>query len=99
LVAVIGFIHHPPLFAVNLFLPSHHILPALSAVSFAAPQGNYIRETLTVDTSQNPGRSLCEKLVTYLKPKCHALLLDPAINSLFTVRLNVYQNFLLCAMK
>lgn len=40
---------------------------------------------------QNPGRMMSSKLRTYLRPKCHPLLLDGNINSPATVRLNVYQ--------
>ena len=38
---------------------------------------------------------LAAKLRTYLRPKCHPLLLDGSINSPATVRLNVYQVSLL----
>ena len=31
------------------------------------------------------------KLAQYMRPKCHALLLDGGINSETTVRLNIYQ--------
>ncbi|RUP46722.1 hypothetical protein BC936DRAFT_146596 [Jimgerdemannia flammicorona] len=34
-----------------------------------------------------------------LKPKCHPIYINTALNSIFTVLRNIYQNFLLCAMK
>jgi hypothetical protein len=42
---------------------------------------------------------LVAKVAAYLRPKCHALLLDATINSPTTVRLNIYQAFMLAAMK
>ena len=38
-------------------------------------------------------------LYSFLRPKCHALLLDGRLNSAATVRLNIYQSFLLAAIK
>ena len=40
---------------------------------------------------QGAGRQLAAKLKAYLRPKCHAVLLDPAVNSPATVRLNLFQ--------
>ena len=48
---------------------------------------------------QEPGRALAGKLCAHLRPKCHPLLFDGAINSPATVRLNMYQLMLLAAMK
>lgn len=39
------------------------------------------------------------QVAQYMRPKCHALLLDLNISSPPTVRLNIYQAFLLAAMK
>jgi hypothetical protein len=38
-----------------------------------------------------PGHLLCSKLLSYMRPKMHGLLLDTSINSQATVRLNIYQ--------
>ena len=40
---------------------------------------------------QSPGGALVAKLCAYLRPKLHPVLLDAAINSPATVRLNLYQ--------
>ena len=48
---------------------------------------------------QEPGKALSAKLCAHLRPKCHPLLFDSAINSPATVRLNIYQLVLLAAMK
>lgn len=37
------------------------------------------------------GQQLVLKLAQYMRPKCHALLLDSSINCDTTVRLNIYQ--------
>jgi len=37
------------------------------------------------------GRQLPVRLMLYMRPKCHPLLLDATINSPFTVRLNIFQ--------
>ncbi|XP_040385217.1 telomerase reverse transcriptase isoform X2 [Oryza brachyantha] len=39
------------------------------------------------------------KLCHYMRPKCHPIFYDSNINSPGTVRVNIYQAFLLCAMK
>lgn len=49
--------------------------------------------------SQEPGSALAGKLCAHLRPKCHPLLFDSALNSPATVRLNLYQLMLLAAMK
>ncbi|KAK4256365.1 hypothetical protein QN277_009241 [Acacia crassicarpa] len=59
----------------------------------------HLRSTLTVCWQGKPGRSLKEKLCAFLRPKCHPIFFDLNINSAAVVRLNVYQAFLLCAMK
>ena len=40
---------------------------------------------------QGTGRQLAAKLKAYLRPKCQAALLDPAVNTPATVRLNIFQ--------
>ena len=60
-----------------------------------APQVPHIPHT----HSHFPGQQLVLKLAQYMRPKCHALLLDSGINSDATVRLNIYQAFVLTAMK
>ncbi|CAJ1958847.1 unnamed protein product [Sphenostylis stenocarpa] len=61
--------------------------------------GNHLSSTLTVRWQGKPGINLKEKLCLFLRPKCHPLFFDSNINSAAVVRLNIYQVFLLCAMK
>ncbi|MQM11480.1 hypothetical protein Taro_044383, partial [Colocasia esculenta] len=60
--------------------------------------GTHLRSTLTVH-AQTKQEHLGEKLCSYMRPKCHPIFYDSYINSPATVRLNLYQAFLLCAMK
>ncbi|KAH6824527.1 hypothetical protein C2S53_010341 [Perilla frutescens var. hirtella] len=58
-----------------------------------------LSSTLTVSCQGRVGRQLKAKLKSYLRPKCHPIFYDSNINSPGVVRLNIYQVFLLCAMK
>ncbi|XP_022636927.1 telomerase reverse transcriptase isoform X5 [Vigna radiata var. radiata] len=60
---------------------------------------NHLSSTLTVRWQGKPGINLKEKLCLFLRPKCHPIFFDSNINSAAVVRLNVFQVFLLCAMK
>lgn len=61
--------------------------------------GSHLSSTLTVRWQGKPGINLKEKLRLFLRPKCHPIFCDSNINSAAVVRLNIYQIFLLCAMK
>ncbi|XP_012074552.1 telomerase reverse transcriptase isoform X2 [Jatropha curcas] len=60
---------------------------------------HHLRSTLTVSWQGKPGCQLKAKLCGFLRPKCHPIFFDSNINSGPVVRLNIYQAFLLCAMK
>ncbi|KAK7243572.1 hypothetical protein RIF29_38375 [Crotalaria pallida] len=60
---------------------------------------NHLSSTLTVCWQGKPGIHLKEKLCLFLRPKCHPIFFDSNINSKAVVRLNIYQVFLLSAMK
>jgi len=61
--------------------------------------GEHISTSLTIPMKKGMGAALGSKLCHYLRPKVHPLLLDPSINSPTTVRVNVYQAFMIGAMK
>jgi len=61
--------------------------------------GEHIGASINIPIQRNPGLSLGSKLCHYLRPKITPLLLDQEINSPITVRINIYQAFLLAAMK
>ncbi|KAK6162962.1 hypothetical protein DH2020_002803 [Rehmannia glutinosa] len=78
------------------------ILVILYAYFYAVDQwylSSHLRSTLTVSCWGKVGRQLKAKLRCYLRPKCHPIFYDSTINSPGVVRLNIYQVFLLCAMK
>ncbi|KAK3287868.1 hypothetical protein CYMTET_4646 [Cymbomonas tetramitiformis] len=60
--------------------------------------GQDLSDSLTAPLGQK-GETLPLKLCHYIRPKCYAMLFDGAINSSETVKLNIYQIFLLCGMK
>lgn len=73
-------------------------------VDYARYAGDWAREAVTVpgrlgSGAQSPFAHLGRRVVAYLRPKCTALLYDHSINSPLTARLNVYQSFLLAAIK
>ncbi|KAF5843279.1 hypothetical protein DUNSADRAFT_82 [Dunaliella salina] len=61
--------------------------------------GTHIATVLTVPLTNHPGRQLPVRLMLYMRPKCHPLLLDATINSPLTARLNIFQAFMMSAMK
>ncbi len=62
-------------------------------------RGNYMNESLTVSYCNHPGNSLRQKIKQFAQPKCIPLLLDSRINSWPVILINVYQIFLLSAIK
>lgn len=59
----------------------------------------YIRDSFSLEGTVAVGTTLRKRLFSFLRPKCHAILLDARINSIAVVRLNIYQAFLLAAIK
>ncbi|XP_065869948.1 telomerase reverse transcriptase [Euphorbia lathyris] len=60
---------------------------------------SHLRSTLTISWQGKPAARLKAKLRDYMRPKCHPIFFDSNINSSPVVRLNIYQAFLVCAMK
>lgn len=61
--------------------------------------GEHMSTTLNIPSTRNPGMSLGSKLCHYLRPKITPVLIDQDINGQKTVRINIYQAFILAAMK
>ncbi|KAF9319390.1 hypothetical protein BG003_009165 [Podila horticola] len=61
--------------------------------------GNDVRNLLTVERTRHPGRSIVLKMRKAMQHQCQMAFADTSFNSLQTVLLNVYQNFVFCAMK
>lgn len=58
-----------------------------------------IGDALTIDYTNTPGQKLKDKAVKYCQQKMHLLLLDANLNSDATVYVNIYNAFMLCAIK
>ncbi|KAL8061620.1 hypothetical protein ABFX02_02G097500 [Erythranthe guttata] len=59
----------------------------------------HLSSTLTVSRQGKVGEQLKSKLRAHMSNKCHPLFYDSNVNSPDVVRLNIYQIFLLCAIK
>eukprot|EP01116_Phalansterium_solitarium_P025677 TRINITY_DN993_c0_g3_i1.p2 TRINITY_DN993_c0_g3~~TRINITY_DN993_c0_g3_i1.p2 ORF type:complete len:243 (+),score=84.93 TRINITY_DN993_c0_g3_i1:52-780(+) len=68
-------------------------------VDYARYHGTSIRDALCVERCANPGEQLFKRMCKCIRYKCHPVTLDSHINSLFVIRLNVYQALLFCAMR
>lgn len=80
----------------SLFVISLYMLLMLLVIRYLS---SHLSSTLTVRREGRPGHSLRGKLFDYLRPKCHPIFYDSNINSAAIVRLNIYQAFVICAMK
>ncbi|GLB40371.1 putative telomerase reverse transcriptase [Lyophyllum shimeji] len=69
------------------------------SVDYSRYRGTSLRDTLTIDRGRHPGASFTQKMLWLAKTKCHPIYCDPALNPDNVVYLNIYRNFLLCAMK
>jgi telomerase reverse transcriptase len=61
--------------------------------------GQHLSASFNVPLHRRPGAILLTRICMFLRPKLHALLFDTMINSQQVVWLNLYQAFLLGAMK
>ncbi|CAD5192675.1 unnamed protein product, partial [Musa acuminata subsp. malaccensis] len=86
-----------------LFLPWSGLLINCQTLEIQADYTRYfginIRSTLTIELHAKPCYRLKEKLLNFVKTRCHPIFYDSNINAPATVCLNAYQAFLLCAMK
>jgi len=55
--------------------------------------------TLTVDKGRKPGAGFCRKMLQMARQNSHFIYTDTAFNSEHVVYINIYQNFVLTAMK
>ena len=58
-----------------------------------------LRNTLTVDISKTPGKNLYYKTLQTLKNRAHIIYFDPRFTRPTTLHLNIFQSFLICAMR
>ncbi|VDB94295.1 unnamed protein product [Peniophora sp. CBMAI 1063] len=60
---------------------------------------SYLSDSLTVHRGKNAGKAFVHKILQLSKAKSHIIYCDTSLSSQRTVYLNIYQNFLLVAMK
>ena len=65
-------------------------LVCVEQADYTRYEGMHLWQTMT-GAARRPGQLLRRRLAGFLRPKCHPILLDTAINSRTTVRLNIYQ--------
>ncbi|KAJ3218957.1 hypothetical protein HDU67_003321 [Dinochytrium kinnereticum] len=58
-----------------------------------------LNDSLTVKFSSHPWTDFRRKMMQYFKPKCHLILIDTHLNKERVVVRNVYENYMMCAMK
>ncbi|RHZ61724.1 hypothetical protein Glove_346g37 [Diversispora epigaea] len=68
-------------------------------VDYKRYSNSLIADALTIKTAKNPGELLKNKMIEIVTSKCHPIYNDTSFNSRTTVLLNIYQNFLITAMK
>ncbi|KAL7279239.1 hypothetical protein ACG7TL_007079 [Trametes sanguinea] len=68
-------------------------------VDYTRYHPTYLQDSLTVEFGRRPGAAFSFKMMQLAKSKSHIIYNDAALNSSHAVHLNVYQNFLVLAMK
>ncbi|KAI0955894.1 hypothetical protein AcV7_006436 [Taiwanofungus camphoratus] len=60
---------------------------------------SYLQDSLTVDLGRHVGVTFVHKMLQLTKSKSHIIYCDADLNSPHTIYLNIYQNFMISAMK
>ncbi|XP_062521508.1 telomerase reverse transcriptase-like [Corticium candelabrum] len=68
-------------------------------VDYSRYEGNYLSDSLTVDSTNHPFLDMKRRLLLFLKGRIHPIYLDENFNSKAVVTCNVYQLSYLIAMK
>jgi len=68
-------------------------------VDYSRYAGEYVRDSMNLPLGRKVWTRLPERICGFIKPKCAALFYDESINSKITVRANVFQLFLMAAIK
>ncbi|KZP22725.1 hypothetical protein FIBSPDRAFT_910389 [Athelia psychrophila] len=69
------------------------------SVDYARYQGNCLQDSLTVEKGKRSGAAFIHKMIQQVKLRSHIIYSDSGLNTEQTIYLNVYQNFVLTAMK
>ncbi|KAG5646942.1 hypothetical protein DXG03_001665 [Asterophora parasitica] len=76
-----------------------HMKDLSVTADYSRYNGTTLRDTLTIDRGRHPGVTFTHKMLWLARSKCVPIYSDSALNTTDVIYLNVYQNFLLCAMK
>ncbi|KAL9714258.1 Telomerase reverse transcriptase [Leucoagaricus gongylophorus] len=69
------------------------------SVDYTRYHGINLSSTLTITRGRKPGLGFVRKMLKLAKTRCHVIYTDPALNRKSVIYLNIYQNFLVAAMK
>ena len=70
-----------------------------SRINYTRFNGTQSIDALTVEGSKTPGASLQLKMKTFVRPRISSMTLDSRLNSNFVILTNIYQFYLLAAIK
>jgi len=69
------------------------------STDYSKYHGNCLQDSLTVNKGRRPGTVFIHKMLQQTKFRSHIIYCDADLNTEHTTYLNIYQNFLLTAMK
>ena len=58
-----------------------------------------VKNSLTFDVTKTPGKKMMENLMAAMQTKLHQLFLDPTVNSIRTVEINLQDSFVYFARR
>lgn len=76
-----------------------HIYSGQVKIDFTRFYGGKAIDVLNIERSNNEGKNLLIQMKSFVRPRCLPVLYDPIINTLPIRILNLYQMFVLCAIK
>ncbi|CAL1716650.1 unnamed protein product [Somion occarium] len=68
-------------------------------VDYGRFHSDYLQDSLTVESGRHAGTTFVQKMMQLAKSKSHIIYNDSVLNAKPVVLKNIYQNFMLCAMK
>nr|ACH81297.1 telomerase reverse transcriptase [Ostreococcus tauri] len=68
-------------------------------VDYSRYSGEFVREAMNMPLGRKVWAQLPDRICGFIKPKCAGIFYDESINSKVIVRVNVFQLFLMAAMK
>lgn len=69
------------------------------SIDYTRYKARDLQDSLTVDRGRKPGAAFLSKMLLQARARSHLIYCDAALNTEHVVYVNIYQNFVLCAMK